>query len=182
MTLLTPHKFLKPLEKLTSTLTGLERRKFVLDAAVPAHYEPMQSTDLETVAALEKNIYEFPWTAGNFADSLAAGYLLTVARLEDRSMIGYSVLMVALDEAHLLNLSIAQHCQGKGQGTRLLQHALDMARTHQVTRFFLEVRPSNVRAIHLYESFGFQRIGQRKGYYPAAGGLREDAIVMEKLL
>jgi len=92
-------------------------------------------------------------------------------------VVGYAVMMSVLDEAHLLNISIAGERQGQGLGRALLNHLIDTARRYGATMMFLEVRPSNKNAIALYESIGFNEFSIRKGYYPAHNG-REDAILM----
>jgi ribosomal-protein-alanine N-acetyltransferase len=122
-------------------------------------------------------IYPFPWTRGNFVDALRAGYSAWVLR-EDGSQVGaYGVMMIALDEAHLLNLSVARHAQRTGLGWRTLDWMAEVARGHGGRTMLLEVRPSNEAALRLYQRYGFERIGVRRGYYPTHGG-REDAIVM----
>ena len=95
----------------------------------------------------------------------------------DGELIGYGALMVVLDEAHLLNISIAKAFQGRGFGRGLLEHFIEVARRHGGQMMFLEVRPSNISAIALYESMGFNEFSVRKGYYPAHNG-REDAVLM----
>jgi [ribosomal protein S18]-alanine N-acetyltransferase len=136
----------------------------------------MSVTDLDDVVAIEQRSYPFPWTYGVFVDSLAAGYRAWVAR-EKNHVIGYALMMVVLDEVHLLNITVAPERQGQGLGKILLTHLFADARA-QGTRFmFLEVRPSNVIALEIYRRFGFMVIGERRSYYPAAYG-REDAIVM----
>ena len=93
------------------------------------------------------------------------------------NLLGYGVLSAAAGEAHILNLCIAPEYQGRGHGRRLLRRMLDLARWHQALQVFLEVRPSNPRAIQLYRDEGFNEIGRRPRYYPARDG-REDALVM----
>lgn len=139
-------------------------------------YRPMKSADLDAVMAIEPEIYPFPWTRGNFSDSIKAGYSCWVCEHE-KQVIGYAVLMMVLDEAHLLNISIAKTHQGRGLGKRLLEHVIRVARGHKGQMMFLEVRPSNRSALRLYENMGFNEFSVRKGYYPAANG-REDAILM----
>lgn len=143
-------------------------------------FYPMQETDLDAVVQIEAGIQAFPWSRGNFADSLHAGYSAWVARLPDR-LIGFSVVMQVLDEAHILTIGICSSLQGQGYGARLLQHAMRQVTTHGARRLLLEVRPSNARAVALYRNFGFQQIGVRKGYYPATEG-REDGLVFQKEL
>ncbi|HEX6733589.1 MAG TPA: ribosomal protein S18-alanine N-acetyltransferase [Azonexus sp.] len=140
----------------------------------------MNERDLDAVAALEASLQAFPWSRGNFADSLAGGHSVWVLRLGGE-LVGFSVVMRVIDEAHLLNIGVCARHQGRGHGARLLRHAMDCARQGGATKLFLEVRPSNARAVELYQHFGFAQIGRRKGYYPAAVG-REDALIFDKEL
>jgi ribosomal-protein-alanine N-acetyltransferase len=141
----------------------------------------MRERDLEEVMAIEGAIYSHPWTRGNFADSLRAGYECRVLRLRGErvgeDLIGYFVLMVAAGEAHLLNLSIAAARQRAGHGSGLLREAMALARNLGANSLFLEVRPTNRAAQALYTRFGFRKIAVRRGYYPAHAG-REDALVL----
>ena len=137
---------------------------------------PMRQDDLDQVVAIEIVAYEYPWTLGIFRDCLRAGYECWVLVLRNE-VIGYAVLSVAAAEAHLLNVCIARKHQGGGHGARLVRRMIDLARWHHAQRMFLEVRPSNTRAITLYDRIGFNEIGRRPNYYPAKRG-REDAIVM----
>lgn len=143
--------------------------------AVP-QLRAMHESDLERVVAIEQSAYEFPWTLGIFRDCLRAGYGCWVLDLAGQ-IIGYGILSVAAGEAHVLNVCVSPAAQGHGHGRRLVRRLLDLARWHRAERVFLEVRPSNPRAIALYHDLGFNEIGRRPGYYPAAHG-REDALVM----
>ncbi|HQR51713.1 MAG TPA: ribosomal protein S18-alanine N-acetyltransferase [Burkholderiales bacterium] len=140
----------------------------------------MRTSDLDRVIAIEERVYTHPWTRGNFADSLRAGYGCWTLEC-DGVVQGYGVLMTGVDEAHLLNLTIAAETQGRGYGRRLLAHFLGLARDLGARSIYLEVRPSNVIARDLYRRDGFREVGIRRGYYPALAG-REDAIVMERRL
>ena len=139
-------------------------------------FEAMREGDLRAVLEIEEAIYEFPWTLGNFRDSLRAGYVCRVAR-DGRRLIGYAVLMLAAGEAHLLNLSIAAPSQRRGHGRGLLHDIVRIAREHKAKILFLEVRPTNHVGQRLYAGYGFKQIGVRRGYYPARKG-REDALVL----
>jgi len=138
--------------------------------------EPMRASDLRAVLEIEQSIYEFPWTLGNFRDSLRAGYGCWVVR-ESRRVIGYAVLMLAAGEGHLLNLSVAADAQRRGHGRKLLHNLVQFAREHKAKVLFLEVRPTNFVGQRLYAGYGFRQIGVRRGYYPARKG-REDALVL----
>jgi ribosomal-protein-alanine N-acetyltransferase len=140
-------------------------------------FEPMLASDLDTIASIERDIYPFPWTRGNFQDALTAGYCSWLLLGARREIVAYSIVMIALDEAHLLNLSVARGYQRSGFGWRTLEWMAQRAREYGARSMLLEVRPTNQDALRLYARYGFTRIGVRRGYYPAHGG-REDAIVM----
>lgn len=141
-------------------------------------FTPMRDTDLDQVMALERRIYAFPWTRGNFSDSIASGYSAWLMK-EGGVLIGYAVMLLVHDEVQLLNISVAPECRRVGLGTTLLQHLAAMAQARGAKRMFLEVRPSNAAGLALYRRQGFARIGERRAYYPAAQG-REDALVLAK--
>lgn len=138
----------------------------------------MTESDLDEVAAIERSAYEFPWSRGNFEDSLRNGYYGICMRHVTGALIGYCVLMPVVDEMHLLNLCVAPEAQGAGAGLTLLRESVRIALAQGLEGMLLEVRPSNHRAIRLYEQFGFITIGRRRNYYPARHHSREDAIVM----
>lgn len=140
----------------------------------------MREADLPEVLAVENAIYTHPWTQGNFADSIRAGYDCRTWRLGGE-LVGYFVLMAAAGEAHLLNLSVAAAHQRRGHGSELLRQAASLARLRGANNMFLEVRPSNRGAQALYTRFGFLKVAVRRGYYPAHSG-REDALVLSLAL
>ena len=154
----------------------------------------MRATDLHEVSRIESVIFQAPWTIGNFADSLQAGYDCWVfesmhprtgsgsaplGRAES-PILGYAILMWTPDDLHLLNLSVDAPVQARGLGRAFLAWLLGDARARGATAMLLEVRPSNLAGLRLYEWAGFQRIGLRRGYYPPHLGQREDAIVMRR--
>lgn len=141
---------------------------------------PMKDDDVPQVLEIERRIYEFPWTPGNFSDSLRAGYSCWVFRAHE-CVIGYAIIAIAAGEAHLLNLSIDEAHQRQGFGAVMLSHVLSVVRDRRAAMLFLEVRPSNEAARGLYRKFGFKRVGVRRDYYPATQG-REDAWVLALVL
>ena len=140
----------------------------------------MHKDDLDEIMQIESQIYPYPWTRGNFSDSLASGYSAWVLEL-DKQIIGYALMMMVLDEAHLLNLSVAKAFQNQGLGRYMLELIIEIAKSNQMANMFLEVRLSNIFAIALYENVGFNEMSIRRGYYPAANG-REDAVLMGLVL
>jgi ribosomal-protein-alanine N-acetyltransferase len=139
-------------------------------------FSAMTFDDLPAVMRIEQRSYEFPWTEGIFRDCIRAGYYC-VLLTRGKEALGYGIMAVAVDEAHLLNLCIDLKHQGRGYGRRLLQHFISHARDLGAARMLLEVRVSNLVAQTLYQSIGFIEIGIRRGYYPDKVG-REDAIVL----
>lgn len=137
---------------------------------------PMLPADLDAVLAIEYRVCPFPWSRANFADSISSRYSCWVCRV-DSKLAGYFVLMLAVDDAHLLTIAVAESHQRQGLGARLLRQAMVIARAGGATTLLLEVRPSNAKALAMYRHFGFAQVGVRRGYYPAAAG-REDALVL----
>lgn len=144
---------------------------------------PMSEADLQEVMTVELQAYEFPWSLGNFRDSLHSGYHCRVLRRDnDGVLLGYFVAMAGVDEMHLLNIAVAPAHQGQGHAQRLLRELFALARDAGAQQLWLEVRVSNERARRLYEHVGFRHVGMRRAYYPAPGGQREDAQVMSRTL
>lgn len=141
---------------------------------------PMRPGDLDEVLAIELRVCPFPWGRTNFTDSMASGYSCWVCRVGPE-LVGYLVVMLAVDDAHLLTIGVAESRQRQGFGARLLRHAMGVGLAGGAKTLLLEVRPSNAKALAMYRQFGFQQIGVRRGYYPADGG-REDALVLTHAL
>lgn len=150
----------------------------MLNAAM--QFRRMTAADLDAVMAIEKIVYAHPWTRGNFRDSLAEGYHCWVLESAGE-IIGYSIVAIAVGEAHLLNLSVAAAWQRRGHGRALLEFVIKLARDFDAEKMYLEVRPSNEAGRALYAGAKFREIGRRRGYYPDAGK-PEDAVVMERVL
>lgn len=139
---------------------------------------PMREADLEAVLANELAAYEFPWTLGILRDCLRVGYVCYVCEGAE-GIVGHGVVSVAAGECHLLNVCVHPDHQRRGFGRLLVEYLLDLARERGAHAALLEVRPSNVAAYKLYTGMGFDEIGLRKNYYPAARG-REDAILLAR--
>ena len=131
---------------------------------------PMQATDLDEVLKIETVSHIHPWTKGNFSDSLAAGHW------------AYCILFPAVDELHLLNITVSPHLRKLGLGQRMMAAIEGVAAQQKMPRIILEVRPTNTAALMLYQKLGYEQIGVRKNYYPVSPetGSREDALVMAK--
>ena len=151
-----------------------------MSAVIEIHpqLQPMQPCDTVEVMGIEQQVYPFPWSEGIFNDCLRVGYCCWVWR-EVGQLLGYGVMSVGAGEAHILNLAIHPEHQGRGLGKGMIEHLMQLAEQHGADTAFLEVRPSNVTAIRLYDSLGFNQVGLRKDYYPLEQG-REDALIMAR--
>lgn len=154
---------------------------------------PMQIADLDAVLEIESVSHLHPWTRGNFSDSLAAGHWAYCIRpqidqvikgsyLDPAILWAYCILFPAVDELHLLNITVSPKLRKLGLGSRMMAAIGGVAAQQNIPRIILEVRPSNIAAVTLYQKLGYEQIGIRKNYYPADPqlGIREDAIVMAK--
>jgi len=154
---------------------------------------PMTVIDLDSVIAIESISHIHPWTKGNFSDSLAAGHWAYCVRpqlgdsvkgsyLDPEILWAYCILFPAIDELHLLNITVSPKLRRLGIGVKMMNAIEGVATQQNMPRIILEVRPSNEAALKLYLSLGYEQIGLRKNYYPtdATSGLREDALVLAK--
>ncbi len=157
--------------------------------------DPMLPSDLPFVAEIERESQPEPWSQNAFAEELGNSRSLSfVARLspggsekfwwaalDDGSrspgpVVGYICFWVVADELQILNVAVHEAYRRRGVGRELLLRALREGRRHGVKRAFLEARGSNVAARGLYEALGFQKVGERPGYYGRNG---EPAVLME---
>jgi ribosomal-protein-alanine N-acetyltransferase len=154
---------------------------------------PMTSADLDAVLAIESVSHMHPWSKGNFTDSLTAGHWAYCVRpqltdtvegsyLDPDILWAYCILFPAVDELHLLNITVSPKLRRLGIGLKMMNAIEGVAAQQNMPRMILEVRPTNKAALELYQSLGYSQIGLRKNYYPAdlASGLREDALVLGK--
>jgi ribosomal-protein-alanine N-acetyltransferase len=144
-------------------------------------FVPLDRGRIHEVMALERRIYPFPWSPGNFEDALCSGYSAWTLVAGTGAIIAYAVAMLAVDEAHLLNLAVDPQLRRRGHGGRLLVWIARTMHEYGALSLLLEVRVSNVEAQQMYRRYGFEPIGMRRSYYPATWG-REDAIVMRAAL
>lgn len=147
-----------------------------------AWHRAMAASDLPAVLALELTAYHFPWSQGNFIDSLSAGYLAWVRHDSQQQLVAYCVAQPGYQETHLLNLTVAPQQQRRGHGRALLLALADWARERGDAALWLEVRQSNAAGRALYAGAGFDQVGLRRGYYPDVQQKREDAVVMRLAL
>jgi ribosomal-protein-alanine N-acetyltransferase len=174
-------------------IDGINSFQSNAEGASELSFLPMTTSDLDAVLAIESVSHIHPWTMGNFSDSLAAGHWAYCVRpqlvdaikgsfLDPEILWAYCILFPAVDELHLLNITVSPKLRRLGIGTKMINAIEGIAAQQSMPRIILEVRPSNVSALLLYKSLGYEQIGVRKNYYPvdAVSGLREDAWVLAK--
>ena len=145
-----------------------------------AQIRPMHELDVPLIVAIERAAYQFPWSEGIFRDCLRVGYVCRVVDVGGDPA-GYGIMSVGAGEAHILNVCIRDEYRGRGFARKMLLYLLERAHASGMHEAFLEVRPSNTAAARLYQSMGFEQVGIRRGYYQAAVG-REDAAVLRRVL
>ena len=138
-------------------------------------FRTMVNEDVPNVMQIEKSGHAFPWTEGIFSDCIRVGYRCIVLE-ENGEIIAYGVMSVAAGEAHVFNVAVDIQLRNKGLGRKVMERLMADAKLMKSQSLFLEVRPSNIAAVNLYESLGFNQIGIRKDYYPHPDG-REDAMI-----
>ncbi len=135
-------------------------------------------TDVRSLGEIEKQSFPSPWSLwcflAEYANSKSTILVAGPPRPEPWQVWGYVVFWVVAGEMHLLNLAIHPAHRRRGIARSLLTQALAQGRAHNVSVVWLEVRPSNVAALALYRSFGFQEVGRRARYYNDNG---EDALI-----
>jgi [ribosomal protein S18]-alanine N-acetyltransferase len=140
----------------------------------------MAVSDLDQVLEIERASFPTPWSRAAFCYEIEQNKVARCTVLRGRrGIVGYLCLWEIGHEIHITNLAVRPEWRRRAVGRRLLAGALAEGIARGVALAFLEVRPSNTRALALYESLGFQVIGRRMGYYFDTG---EDALVMEARL
>lgn len=141
----------------------------------------MRWWDIDPVLELEKDLFpEDAWSRGMFWSELAhsrgaeATRRYLVAETDGR-IVGYAGLVAAGEQGDVQTIAVAREFQGTGLGARLLAELLRAATAFECHEVMLECRVDNVRAQKLYERFGFEPIGFRRGYYQPGN---VDALVM----
>jgi len=139
----------------------------------------MTESDLPEVIKLENDLFSDPWPESIFRQDIALEMSYPVVYQEHGEIAGYAILWVGGDEGHLTNIAVSRLYQRKSVAKKLLSHILRLASGMGLTQIILEVRPSNLPAISLYEKFGFEPLAVRKRYYSNPA---EDCLVMRRIM
>lgn len=144
----------------------------------------MGLSDIPAVYEIELAGHKVPWTERILRDCVLVGYDCRVLQLvgkESSSIIGYAISRPVANVCHILNFCISPSYQRKGMGKQLMLNILHEPIRHAMSEVTLEVRPSNLAAIQLYKSLGFEKRGIREGYYKDNFGT-EDAWIFTKTM
>lgn len=120
--------------------------------------------------------------AERFRSALREDHLLLVLENDGRIVGAIGLHPTGIRDVHSLGMSILEEFRGRGWGRRLMDAALDAARSRDIVKVELEVFPENARAIALYASAGFEIEGYRRNHYPRLDGTRRSAVIMAKFL
>jgi ribosomal-protein-alanine N-acetyltransferase len=150
------------------------------DQLFPFEISPLSEGDLDTIIEIERQSFTNPWSRESFLSELhhqdSYNYgVISNHHTENRHIIAYICYRVTVGEMHLMKIAVAPYWRERGIGCWLLRNNLAVCQNKGIDDFFLEVRPSNVSAISLYQKLGFKIIGRRPRYY---SDTREDALVM----
>ena len=135
-----------------------------------------QKSDLVQFVALDQRCLGGMWSLAGYEREWDSpnGFLLGLRSPTSQQLIGMGAFWQILEEAHITLLAIDPQFRQQGLGKYLLNSLLHLAGQQQLERATLEVRASNLAAIHLYQQLGFQVAGRRKHYYPD----QEDALIL----
>ena len=138
---------------------------------------PMEIKDIVQVAAIEKDIFSVPWSANSFIEASQNENNIYLVCAQNDEVTGYCGLWTVLGEGDVTNVAVSKKHRGKGYGRALLKELENRGRKKDVSKYFLEVRQSNIIAFNLYLSLGYKKIGIRKNFYERPS---EDAVIMSK--
>ena len=136
----------------------------------------MDREHISEIAKLEKICFSEPWSENTITEAFMVGTKFFVAVLNNR-VLGYVGINSVIDEGYITNIAVFPEYRNKGIGKALLERVFSFAKDNSLSFVSLEVRQSNVGAIHLYEKLGFKNEGVRKNFYRNP---QEDALILTK--
>ena len=135
---------------------------------------PYTESDAPFIAALEAECFHDPWSQKAVEEAAEYGTLFLLAECEGK-VVGYAGVKPVLDEGYISNVAVTEKMRGKGVGSLIMKELSALAKQIGLKTVSLEVRPSNLAAISLYEKFGYKTVGRRKNFY---ANPTEDGLIM----
>ncbi len=136
----------------------------------------MKCNDIDEVLHIEKKSFTTPWSRLSFEKEIEENELAEyVVAQVNNEIVGYGGLWIIIDEGHITNIAVHPQFRNKGIGSKIVNELINICENKNIRKITLEVRRSNESAILLYNKFGFEPCGIRRGYYKDTN---EDAIIM----
>ncbi|WP_119343902.1 ribosomal protein S18-alanine N-acetyltransferase [Facilibium subflavum] len=143
---------------------------------------PLSEPDLLQIMEIEREVFEYPWSASLMKDSILSAHTESWGAFDDnKTLIAFVIISEVLDEAEILNFGVAKKFQHQGFGQKLLAYIMNHLSYKGIEKLFLEVRVTNTPAIRIYQKYGFEEVSLRKNYY-RVGDKFEDALVLQARL
>ncbi|MGE4282144.1 MAG: ribosomal protein S18-alanine N-acetyltransferase [Clostridia bacterium] len=136
----------------------------------------MNQQDIDSVMEIEHLSFSIPWTRYSFEQEITNNkHALYVIAKYDEMIVGYGGMWKVFEEGHITNIAVHPEFRRMQVASSILEALVVVARAKEIESLMLEVRESNTAAQRLYEKYGFQVVGKRKGYY---ADNHEDALLM----
>lgn len=137
----------------------------------------MTVSDISAVSEIEKKSFSLPWSEKSFEESIGLSHTIFLVAEQKQQILGYCGMYQVFDEGDITNIAVLPEYRGMGIAGRLLEALFGYSAERGIADITLEVRESNAPAIHLYEKYGFERVGIRKNFYEKPV---EHAVIMWK--
>ena len=137
----------------------------------------MTAADVPLAAEIEKLCFAHPWSEQSIESEMSSENSVFLMAFEEDKAIGYVGLSAVLDEGYMGNLAVTEQYRRNGVGRSLMNELMRICRDKDFSFVTLEVRESNLPAVNLYISLGFERVGVRKNYYKEP---TENALLLTK--
>ncbi len=135
----------------------------------------LREEDIEALSRIESESFSMPWSAKDFRDLLTREYCMYLTALAEGEVVGCCGMTNLCGEGNIDNVVVAERFRNKGIAGAMLRELIAKGEKAGITAFTLEVRVSNVAAVHVYEKLGFLSEGIRPKFYEKPV---EDALIM----
>ena len=138
-------------------------------------FRKMTAEDAEQVAEIDFKSFSVPWKMTDYWRYAQEKNIEAVVGEMDKKIVAYAAAFVSFDEAEVFKIAVEPELRGLGFGTKIFSALIEVCKKRGANKITLEVRPSNIAAVKMYESFGLRSVGRRKNYYTNPV---EDALIM----